>query len=145
VSTTLIKGKVASVINIRDIALNIGEAQGVKEGMVFAVLSPKGERIVDPDTRETIGSFPIEKVRVKVYRVGERASLARTFKVQKRPLVRPSYPDFSSIFDPRLPSEAPQTLKVEDRPYLEEIDEAESYVKVGDPVVQVVESESADS
>ena len=37
-----------------------------------------------------------------------------------------------------------ETLKKSDRPSFEELDEDESYVKVGDPVVQVIEENNVE-
>ncbi len=54
-----IRGKVAKVLNSREVALNIGEEQGVRIGMVFEILSPVGDVIEDPDTGDTLGSVDI--------------------------------------------------------------------------------------
>jgi hypothetical protein len=45
------------------------------------------------------------------------------------------------VFAPRQVSTYVETLKLSERPYQEEIDEKESYVKIGDPVVQVMGEE----
>ena len=55
--TNLIRGKVARVINSRELALNIGSEHGVRVGMLFDVIDPKGEDIVDPETGDIIGSL----------------------------------------------------------------------------------------
>ena len=53
-----IRGKVAKVLNSREVALNIGEEQGVRIGMVFEILSPVGGVIEDPDTGDTLAACP---------------------------------------------------------------------------------------
>ena len=41
----LIRGKVARVLNSREVALNVGLNNGVEVGMCFDILDPKGEDI----------------------------------------------------------------------------------------------------
>ena len=43
-----IRGKVARVLNLHEIALNVGTAAGVIMGMEFDVISDKGEDIKRP-------------------------------------------------------------------------------------------------
>ena len=45
----LIQGKVARILNSRELAINIGSNNGVQAGMYFDILDPKGENITDPD------------------------------------------------------------------------------------------------
>ena len=71
-----IRGKVAQVINERAIALNVGTANGVAVGMYFEVMQPIDVR--DPDTGEILGHIEDSKVKVKVYQVQQRLSLAHT-------------------------------------------------------------------
>ena len=59
----LIRGKVARILTARQLALNIGVKDGVKVGMLFDVLDPKGDDITDPDTGEVLGSLYRPKVR----------------------------------------------------------------------------------
>ena len=81
--TNLIRGKVARVLNSRELALNIGSEHGVREGMLFDVIDPKGEDIVDPETGDIIGSLERAKVRVKVISVQNRLSVASTYKKER--------------------------------------------------------------
>ena len=37
-----IRGKVAQILNSRQLVLNVGSNGGVEEGMIFAVLDPRG-------------------------------------------------------------------------------------------------------
>ena len=60
---TPIRGKVARVLNEREIAINIGTAHGVTVGMYFDVIDPHYENIKDPDTNEVLGSLGRPKVR----------------------------------------------------------------------------------
>jgi hypothetical protein len=71
----------------------------------------------------------------KVLRLAPRAAVARTFKSA---FVRGAV-DITSLFRPSR--HVPETLRTTDGTYQEELDEADSYIKRGDPVVQVVGDE----
>ena len=73
-----IRGKVAKVLNERMLALNVGSAHGVREDMLFDVLSTDVCDVVDPDTGDTIGHVARPKARVRVARAGDRIALAYT-------------------------------------------------------------------
>ena len=75
-----IRGKVARNLNSRELAINVGSADGVEVGMYFDILDPKGEDVKDPDSGEVLGSLDRPKVRVKVTKVQERLSVASTYK-----------------------------------------------------------------
>src|SRR6476660_7390140 len=138
-----IRGKVARILNSRELALTIGALSGVKIGMKFDVMDPKGEDIRDPDTGEVLGSLPRPKVRVEVTQVAERLSVARTFKTRKvnvgghnEAFAGLALNDFAiSLLPPKWVTEY-ETLKTHEKTW-EDIAEEESYVKTGDPVVKV--------
>src|SRR5262249_52570621 len=75
-----IRGKVAQILNSRNLVINVGSRDGVVVGMYFDVLDPKGEDIKDPDTGEVLGSVERPKVRVQIVQVQERLSVASTYK-----------------------------------------------------------------
>lgn len=136
--TNLIRGKVARVLNSRELALNIGSEHGVREGMLFDVIDPKGEDIVDPETGDIIGSLERAKVRVKVISVQNRLSVASTYKKERVNVggVGIGSSAINQLFlQPEYVTQY-ETLKTEERTW-EDLSEAESYVKHGDPVVQV--------
>jgi hypothetical protein len=136
--TTLIRGKVARVLNSRELALNIGSEHGVRKGMLFDVIDPKGEDIVDPDTGDIIGSLDRPKVRVRVVSVQNRLSVASTYK-KERVNIGGAGIGTSAISQLFLKPEyvtQHETLKTEEKTW-EDLSEEESYVKHGDPVVQV--------
>jgi hypothetical protein len=136
--TNMIRGKVARVLNSRELALNIGSQHGVREGMLFDVIDPKGEDIVDPDTGDIIGSLERPKVRVKVISVQDKLSVASTYKKERVNIggVGIGTSAISQLFmQPEYVTQY-ETLKTEEKTW-EDISEEESYVKSGDPVVQV--------
>ena len=62
----MIEGKVARILNARELVINRGTEHGVEIGMRFEVLDPKSEDVADPDTGEVIGSVYRPKVNVEV-------------------------------------------------------------------------------
>ena len=74
-----ITGRVADILNERELVINRGRDSGVKEGTKFKVMEP--ERIVrDPETREELGKFSREKIRVKVVELHDRYSIGMTYE-----------------------------------------------------------------
>ena len=47
--TEPIRGKVARILNSREMVINVGSDSGVAVGMRFEVMDAKGEDILDPD------------------------------------------------------------------------------------------------
>ena len=133
--TEPIRGKVASVINEREIAINVGTAHGVDVGMYFNVIDIQDEEIRDPDTDEVLGSIERPKVRVRVTHVQEKLSVAGTYQTKKVNIGGTFGPFARSLMPPEW-IEKYETLRTEDKGW-SPIYEEESYVKVGDPVVQV--------
>jgi hypothetical protein len=136
-----IRGKVARLLTSRQLALNIGKDHGVAVGMRFDVLDPKGENIKDPETEQVLGSVCRPKVRVKVVEVQDRLSVAQTYKTRKVNVGGQgigSLEGFAKLFVPPQWVTRYETLKTEEKTW-EDLDESESYVKTGDPVVQVIE------
>ncbi len=134
-----IRGKVARVLNSREVALNKGLVDGIEIGMIFKILSHKGSEIIDPDTNELLGSVESEKSRVKITVVQDRVSVASTYRTRKIN-VGGSGPRFLTprLFEPPKWETRVETLKTDEAPR-EELEEEDSYVQVGDPAVQYLE------
>ena len=143
----LIRGKVARVLNSREIAINLGKNDGVVVGMYFNVMDQNSEDIRDPDTGDLLGSIERPKVEVKVTIVKEKLSTASTYKVTKVNIGGQGISGsvISQMLMPPKWVTKYETLKTEEKTW-EDLDEERSYVKVGDPVVQVIpiEEESED-
>lgn len=132
----LIEGKVATIVNERELVINRGADAGVKEGMIFKVVEAKLD-ITDPDTGEVLGIISREKIRVKIAEVQSKFCIGRTYETYtayvEPPVKLPMLPP-----PPRLPVTKVRTLPVSDpsgyafSDYLRP-----DYVKVGDLVVQV--------
>jgi hypothetical protein len=141
-----IRGKVARILNSRELALNLGLEDGVMVGMFFDILDPIGEDIADPDTGEIIGSLERPKVRVKIIRAQERLSVATTFRKRRLNIggaglantTRFAGSALSGLFLPPEFTTKQETLKTQEKTW-EDLSEENSYVKTGDPAVQVME------
>ena len=64
--TSLIRGKVAEILSPIEVALNVGENDGVKPDMLFDILAKRGRGIKDPDSGEDLGSIGLPKARVRI-------------------------------------------------------------------------------
>lgn len=143
--TDLIRGKVARILNSREIAINVGRDDGVYRGMYFDVMDQNYEEIRDPDTQEVLGSIQRPKIRVKITTVQEKLSLASTYK-RRKVNVGGAGMEFTGLSRELMPPEwitKYETLKTEEKTW-EDLEEQESFVKTGDPVVQVFETGDED-
>jgi hypothetical protein len=134
----LIHGRVARILNSRELVINRGGESGVRVGMRFAVLDTTGEGITDPDTGEELGSVLRPKVQLEVTQVSDRIAVAKTYKLRSVNLGGSNYQlgNIASMFAPARVVQRPETLKVEDADW-EPLTESRSFVKVGDPVVEI--------
>jgi len=127
----LIHGKVAQLLNVRQLAINVGYKHGVAQGMHFAVLNRNAGEIRDPDTHEILGSAILPKLHVKVTTVQQEFSIANVEGARYvGGLGLPSI-----FFEGR---QVPLTLKRSDHADVEEIDAKDSIVQIGDPVIQEI-------
>lgn len=134
--TKPICGKVARVLNEREIAINIGAEKGVTTGMSFDVMEIHDQDIKDPDTGEVLGSIERPKVRVHVTHVQEKLSVATTFRNREINTGGTGLGPFAqSLMPPNWITKHETFSKIEES--RDELDEENSYVKTGDLVVQV--------
>src|SRR5687768_10988114 len=75
-----LEGKVAAIINERELVINIGANKGVRKGMKFKVLAGEVTEVRDPETDEVLGTIEQEKVQVRVIEVQNKLSVCRTFR-----------------------------------------------------------------
>jgi hypothetical protein len=139
----LLRGKVARVLNDRELVINLGVKQGVIEGMLFDIQSQDEIDIMDPDTNELLGSTGRAKVRVRVTHVQEKLAVAQTYRKYS---VRtggfaeksPASEFFKSVARALTPAtlEFTETLKRETDVY-KPLPEEESKVAIGDLAIQV--------
>jgi hypothetical protein len=127
-----LEGRVAAIINVREVAINIGAKHGVEEGMTFAILAESPLLIKDPSTGDALGEIDREKVRVKATEVNDKFSICRTFETYRTPGL-----DAALWGSLAISAERVRTLSVEDSQLPPPLSPKESYVKVGDRVRQV--------
>lgn len=134
----LIEGKVAGILNERELTINVGLKDGVWEGMKFSILAKEPIEIYDPETKEKLGVVDREKVGVIAAQVEERFTICKTYK--KWETVGSTLASMASVMmTPRVRHE---TLKVNDSSFPPPLSEEESYVKIGDRVIQMKEDDS---
>ena len=139
----IIRGKVARILNSRELALNVGLEHGVKPSMLFDVLDPTSENISDPDTGEIIGSIYRPKVRVTIVQVETKISVATTYRSKRVNIGGKGLGAWEDLFAPRNWIREYETLRTEEGTW-EGLTEKDSYVATGDPVVQVIHDEGED-
>lgn len=136
----LIRGKVARILNSRELALNIGSEHGVELDMRFDVLDAALEDIRDPDTGAAIGSVYRPKVRVKIVQIHEKISVASTYKSKSVNIGGTSIAAWANLFTAPKRVREYETLKTNESTW-ENLEEKDSYVATGDRVVQVLNDE----
>jgi|688.fasta_scaffold268242_1 hypothetical protein len=143
--TNQLRGKIAQVLNSRELALNIGTDHGVRVGMLFDVLDPKGEDIVDPDTGAVLGSLARPKVRIKIISVQSKLSVGSTYKKERvniggvglgSGVLGLGSSGLGQLLNPPEYVSQYETLKTTERTW-EDLSEVDNYVKRGDAVVEV--------
>ena len=150
----VISGKVAAILNPRELAINIGTNKGVNIDMIFRVM---GESILkDPDSGEKLGSVRYEKGKVKIVKVEEKFSIARTFETYETNIGGTALVDYNAItildevntkyFSPPKWVTRVQTLKYEEGDSLtpENTSNEFMYVKIGDIVEIETENKQED-
>lgn len=98
----------------------------------------KGEDIVDPDTGDVLGSLARPKVRKKVISVQPKLAVASTYKKERINIggVGIGSAGLAQLLSPPEYVTQYETLKTTEKTW-EDISEKDSYVKRGDPVVEV--------
>lgn len=134
-----VEGKVASILNEREVVLSVGEDHGVRIGMQFNILYPGGISIPDPDDPGTVlDSIEWPKTTVKVIQVYPRVAVARTFRTITTPSKGYNLASAAlGAFNYTPEKTEVETLRTDGAFAEKEIDPSESIVKVGDPAVQV--------
>ena len=135
--TEPIRGKIARIINAREVILNVGQDQGVRVGMTFDILTPRGFNIKDPDTGKNLGSFQRAKNRIRIIQTQDKLSLASTYRSRSvaDALAEAFFGTRASQTATRRKNQF-ETLRT-DRDTWEDLPDEDSYVSEGDPVVQV--------
>lgn len=78
ISATAVQGKVAMILNDREVVINRGKEHGVELGTRYKVVETV--QVKDPDTKETIGTIEREKIRFEIAHLEPAMSIARTYE-----------------------------------------------------------------
>ncbi|UAJ81239.1 hypothetical protein IT072_09800 [Leifsonia sp. ZF2019] len=143
---TRIRGKVAEVVSDREIILNKGSDDGVREGMYFAVLNPDTVGITDPDTGEQLGGIRVVKITVRAVEVAPKLTLARTFRTRRVNVGGSAGGGVSALYASLQPPkyvEEVEKLRL-DKNSPRKLDPEESVVLRGDPFETATSREVAD-
>ncbi|HZG52453.1 MAG TPA: hypothetical protein VEZ40_09985 [Pyrinomonadaceae bacterium] len=141
---TRLEGRVAQILNARELIINIGSEGGIKPKMKFAVLSEYPLEVVDPTTKEVLDVVDREKVRVEVSEIRPRIAICRTYRVKRITGGALYQGVLSAVANDQLfrpPREIPETLEAKDASLPPPLSPEDSYVKINDRVVQVFDSE----
>ena len=132
-----IHGKVAVILNERDLVINKGHDDGVSEGMLFKVTQPNVS-ITDPDSGVELGVLTREKINVKVFEVHQNFSVAKTYETYR--FTEPSALELAQALHRGRTVTRVRKILIE--PSGREgvtIGVSGSTVNVGDPVVEITE------
>ena len=72
-----ITGKVIRILDKRTVIINIGSNDRIDNNSLFSIMG-EAEKIIDPETNETLGEVTIVKSRVKAKEVAEKFTIATT-------------------------------------------------------------------
>jgi len=142
--TKRLEGKVAQILNERELVINIGTEIGVIEGMLFEVLADQPLTITDPDDdTKVLGIYDRPKVRVEAFEVQPHMSICQTYETITTPgnlswQLRNAM-SFSAIGAKEVPPTVTAiTLRSSDDQFPAPLPQSESYVKRGDRVREYV-------
>lgn len=117
------KYKVIEIVNSKELIINYGINQGAKAGDKIRIIE-KGEEIIDPDTKENLGTLDIIKGELEVFQAFKRFSICMDITYEERDLFNPigvtrKRPIYNKLnvdqkdFTNRIPSTIP-SIKVGD-------------------------------
>ena len=131
--SALVEGKVATILNTRELTINRGSLDGVDVGMRFKIVD-ENAAVIDPDTKEELGTIAREKIRVKVVDVQPRFSIASTYETYQTEEPMPN----QSLFAPLTRTITKvRTLAGSSFNPIGSYDESKGFVSVGDRAVQI--------
>ena len=133
----IIRGKVAAILNERDLIINKGQNDGVSEGMPFQVTQPDVP-VRDPDNGAVLGVLTRDKIKVRVVELHPHFSVAKTYETYSA-RVPSEVQQALSRFSGRTVTRVRRILTESSQQEGDTIGQEGSTVYVGDPVVQITE------
>lgn len=132
-----LEGKVAKVLNDREVVLNRGSDHGVQLGTRFKVMD-ETEEIVDPESSVSLGTITREKVRVKAVHVEPLMCVARTYETYIDSF-RPS--TFERILGEVTSGSVTKIKRIKADKRAQPDDSEVTFIDIGDLVVEVTGDE----
>lgn len=129
-----INGRVAQLLNAREVVINVGAKAGVTKGMKFRILADTPLEVRDPATQEVLDTIDREKTRVEAVEVREKITICRTFRTITTGGIR----NLRGMLEPA--TSRPETLHTRDSSLPAPLPEEDSYVKTNDRVEEINES-----
>ncbi len=135
-----VEGKVAKILNSRELVLNRGSDDGVELDMKFRVMGR--EVVIDPDTKEELGYLERETIKVKAVSVEARFSIAQTYETYQvgggvLTLFSQAFPGLT-----RPPTTVVRRIRTSELENPETSITQDVFVQIGDRVTQLVEDEA---
>ena len=75
----VINGKITKIVSQYQVIVNAGYSDGVKKDMKF-IIYDKGEEIIDPDTKKSLGKVEIVKARIEPIHIQENFTTMETYE-----------------------------------------------------------------
>ncbi|MBI1311936.1 hypothetical protein GC176_11640 [bacterium] len=135
------RGRVAAILNARELVINLGNADGVTKGMRFAVLADEPIAIRDPESGDVLDTLDREKVRVRAKEVRERITICETYRMKGARGAVALASNWAKIITEEMQKPQRETFHISDDSTLPPLTEEESYVKINDRV-RAIEDEN---
>lgn len=119
--------RVIEILNSKELLINYGRDNGAIDGQRIQIIK-KGENVIDPDSKEILGTLDIIKGDLKIYRTYPKFSICRDITYKE-----------TSILDPigvRMKTQTPQyhDLNIEDKDISGRWPISTPPIKVGDSI-----------
>jgi hypothetical protein len=131
----VIEGRVAQILNHRELIINRGRNDGVAHGMTFEILIGEPLQVNDPETGESLGILERTKASVRASEVHDKFAVCQR---RQRIARRESRVAPEGFFAPK--SRGSPT--VADETNVDLLSEEEQEIKVGDRVKQTSQTET---
>lgn len=130
---TRLEGRVASILNARELVINIGSKTGVEPGQKFAVLAETPIQIKDPGSGEILDEIDREKIRVEAQEVRATITICRTYRMRGGV----GGLNVSAAVAAFMAPSRRETLRADDSDKPKPLSDKESYGKINDRVVAI--------
>lgn len=80
--------KVIEILNKKELLINYGSNDGAVEGTKL-IISTSGPEVIDPETKEVLGTLDIIKEKLEIYTVYPNFSICRNTSYEQRDLFAP--------------------------------------------------------